>query len=153
MQGSATDGGPDPGAKKIKVHMDADLEDASHGHKLTEAERRRVRRSVQAIRASVHPCLLYVSASCLLCVSASCLLCVCASCLLSVCAFCLLCGCASCLLSICASCLLTICASVHPACFPFVHLRMCAPVHSASASCALATCAPMHRCTNDRASP
>lgn len=44
MQGSATDDGPDPGAKKIKVHMDADVEDASHGHTLTEAERRRVRR-------------------------------------------------------------------------------------------------------------
>lgn len=55
MQGSATDDGPDPGAKKIKVHMDADVEDASHGHTLTEAERRRVRRSVQAICASVHP--------------------------------------------------------------------------------------------------
>ncbi|KAL0046703.1 hypothetical protein WJX82_007873 [Trebouxia sp. C0006] len=44
MQGSATDRSPDPGAKKMKVHTDADLEDASHGHKLTEAERRRVRR-------------------------------------------------------------------------------------------------------------
>ncbi|KAL0037920.1 hypothetical protein WJX79_005361 [Trebouxia sp. C0005] len=44
MQGSATDGGSDPNAKKMKVHMDADVEDAPHGHKLTEAERRRVRR-------------------------------------------------------------------------------------------------------------
>ncbi|DBA80836.1 hypothetical protein WJX77_004822 [Trebouxia sp. C0004] len=44
MQGSATDGSPGPSAKKIKAHMDADGEDASHGHKLTEAERRRVRR-------------------------------------------------------------------------------------------------------------
>ena len=75
MQGSATDGGPDPGAKKMKVHMDADVEDASHGRTLTEAERRRVRRSVQVICASVHPaCFPFVH----LCICGSCLVCICA---------------------------------------------------------------------------
>jgi hypothetical protein len=75
MQGSATDGGPDPSAKKIKVHMDADGKDASDGRKLTEAERRRIRRSFQAICASVHPaCFPIVQ------------MCICASCLLSICA-------------------------------------------------------------------
>jgi len=73
MQGSATDGGPDPGAKKIKVHMDADMEDASHGHELTEAERRRVRRSVQAICAPVHPaCCVSAHPACCVSVHPSC---------------------------------------------------------------------------------
>ena len=83
MQGSATDGGPDPSAKKIKVHMDADGKDASDGRKLTEAERRRIRRSFQAICASVHPaCCVSVHPACFPIVQ----MCICASCLLSICA-------------------------------------------------------------------
>ncbi len=102
MQGSATDGGPDPGVKKIKVHMDADVEDASDGHKLTEAERRRVRRSVQVIGASVQPaCCVSVHPACYASVHPACCVSVPPACFPFV------------RLPICASCLLSICASAH----------------------------------------
>lgn len=124
MQGSATDGGSDPNAKKMKVHMDADVEDAPHGHKLTEAERRRVRRSVRAMCVSVygHPaCFLFVHLGIL---PAS-HLCICPfmhpACFPFV------------HLGILPAFHLCICPLVHPACRPLVHLCLvciCALVHT-----------------------
>ncbi len=45
VQGSGTDAGPNPRAKKIKVQMGDEMQDAPEGRNLTEAERRRIRRS------------------------------------------------------------------------------------------------------------